>query len=164
MKFSASATSSYNIISFHEWIYIIIGISGRVKFSSSFYYAPAFHTSEVTQCLNSFADGSLLLRMREYRPDSLITVIPLFGISKIVISDFRAHSHFGNLSLFCILHFHFAYAIMPVGEKKWWVHVDKKNEALSSANTGGFFLFIYSGQVTARLVLPYLSPSNHLQT
>ena len=53
---------------------------------------------------------------------------------------------------------------MPVGEKKWWVHVDKKNEALSSANTGGFFLFIYSGQVTARLVLPYLSPSNHLQT
>ena len=50
--------------------------------------------------LELFADGSLLLRMREYRPDSLITVIPLFGISKIVISDFRAHSHFGNLSLF----------------------------------------------------------------
>ena len=39
-------------------------------------------------------------------------------ISKVVFSDFRAHSHFENLSLFCILHFHFAYAIMPVGEKK----------------------------------------------
>lgn len=36
------------------------------------FYAPVFHTSEVTQCLNSFADGSLLLRIREYRPDSLI--------------------------------------------------------------------------------------------
>ena len=45
------------------------------KISSSFYYAPVFHTSAVTQCLNSFADGSLLLRMREYRPDSLIIVI-----------------------------------------------------------------------------------------
>lgn len=39
------------------------------------FYAPVFHTSEVTQCLNSFADGSLLLRIREYRPDSLIMVI-----------------------------------------------------------------------------------------
>ena len=39
-------------------------------------------------------------------------------ISKVVFSDFRAHSHFENLSLFCILHFHFAYAIMPVGKKK----------------------------------------------
>ena len=41
----------------------------------------------------------------------------------------------------CILISWSAYAIMPVGEKKWWVHVDKKNEALSSANTEGFFLF-----------------------
>ena len=41
----------------------------------------------------------------------------------------------------CILISWSAYVIMPVGEKKWWVHVDKKNEALSSANTGGFFLF-----------------------
>lgn len=32
-------------------------------------------TSAVTQCLNSFADGSLLLRMREYRPDSLMTIV-----------------------------------------------------------------------------------------
>lgn len=32
-------------------------------------------TSAVIQCLNSFADGSLLLRMREYRPDSLMIVI-----------------------------------------------------------------------------------------
>lgn len=32
-------------------------------------------TSEVTQCLNSFADGSLLLRIRAYSPDSLIMVI-----------------------------------------------------------------------------------------
>lgn len=39
------------------------------------FYAPVFHTSAVTQCLNSFADGSLLLRMREYRPDSLMIVI-----------------------------------------------------------------------------------------
>ena len=30
---------------------------------------------------------------------------------------------------------------MQVGKKKLQVHVDKKNEALSSANTGGFFLF-----------------------
>ena len=45
---------------------------------------------------------------------------------------------------------------MPVGEKKWWVHVDKKSEALSTANTGGFFLFIYSRQETTRLVLPLL--------
>ena len=38
-------------------------------------------------------------------------------ISKVVFSDFRADSHFGNLSLFCILHFHPAYAIMPVGKE-----------------------------------------------
>ena len=63
-----------------------------------------------------------------------------------------------------ILIYRNAYAIIAVGEKKWRVHVDKKSEALSSANTGGFFLFIYSGQATTRLVLPHLSPSNHLQT
>ena len=57
-----------------------------------------------------------------------------------------------------------AYDIMPVGEKKWRVHVDKKNEALSTANTGGFFLFDYSRQETTRLVLSYLPPSSHLQT
>lgn len=39
------------------------------------FYAPVFHTSAVTQCLNSFADGSLLLRIRAYRPDSLMIVI-----------------------------------------------------------------------------------------
>lgn len=39
------------------------------------FYAPAFHTSEVTQCLNSFADESLLLRIRAYSPDSLMMVI-----------------------------------------------------------------------------------------
>lgn len=32
-------------------------------------------TSEVTQCLNSFADGSLLLRIRAYSPDSLMTIV-----------------------------------------------------------------------------------------
>ena len=36
------------------------------------------------------------------------------------------------------------------------------NEPLSTANTEGFFLFFYGGQETTRLVLPYLSPSNHL--
>lgn len=46
------------------------------KIFSSFYYVPpVFQTSLVTQCLNSFADGSLLLRIREYRPDSLMIVI-----------------------------------------------------------------------------------------
>lgn len=39
------------------------------------FYAPVFHTSEVTQCLNSFADGSLLLRIRAYSPDSLMTIV-----------------------------------------------------------------------------------------
>ena len=49
------------------------------KIFSSFYYVPpVFQTSLVTQCLNSFADGSLLLRMREYRPDSLIIYISRF--------------------------------------------------------------------------------------
>ena len=43
-----------------------------------------------------------------------------------------------------------------IRQKKWWVHVDKKSEALSTANTGGFFLFIYSRQETTRLVLPLL--------
>lgn len=57
------------------------------KISSSFYYAPVFHTSAVTQCLNSFADGSLLLRMRAYSPDSLIIVIPL-GVSKLSFWQF----------------------------------------------------------------------------
>ena len=57
----------------------------------------------------------------------------------------------------------FAYAIIAIGEKKWRVHGDKKSEALSTANTGGFFLFIYGGQETTRLVLSHLSPSNHLQ-
>lgn len=41
----------------------------------------------VTQCLNSFADGSLLLRMRAYSPDSLIIVIPL-GVSKLSFWQF----------------------------------------------------------------------------
>lgn len=46
------------------------------KIFSSFYYVPpVFQTSLVTQCLNSFADGSLLLRIRAYSPDSLIMVI-----------------------------------------------------------------------------------------
>ena len=53
---------------------------------------------------------------------------------------------------------------MPIGEKKWRVHVDKKNEALSTANTGGFFLFDCSRQETTRLVLSYLPLSSHLQT
>lgn len=44
-------------------------------------------TSLVTQCLNSFADGSLLLRMRAYSPDSLIIVIPL-GVSKLSFWQF----------------------------------------------------------------------------
>lgn len=57
------------------------------KISSSFYYAPVFHTSAVTQCLNSFADGSLLLRIRAYSPDSLIIVIPL-GVSKLSFWQF----------------------------------------------------------------------------
>lgn len=39
------------------------------------FYAPVFHTSAVTQCLNSFADGSLLLRIRAYSPDSLMTIV-----------------------------------------------------------------------------------------
>lgn len=51
------------------------------------FYAPVFHTSAVTQCLNSFADGSLLLRMRAYSPDSLIIVIPL-GVSKLSFWQF----------------------------------------------------------------------------
>ena len=51
------------------------------------FYAPVFHTSEVTQCLNSFADGSLLLRIRAYSPDSLIIVIPL-GVSKLSFWQF----------------------------------------------------------------------------
>ena len=46
------------------------------KIFSSFYYVPpVFQTSLVTQCLNSFADGSLLLRMRAYSPDSLMTIV-----------------------------------------------------------------------------------------
>lgn len=58
------------------------------KIFSSFYYVPpVFQTSLVTQCLNSFADGSLLLRMRAYRPDSLIMVIPL-GVSKLSFWQF----------------------------------------------------------------------------
>ncbi len=46
----------------------------------------------------------------------------------------------------------FAYAIMPVGKrdcKSMWT----KNEALSTANTEGFFLFIYSRQETTRACL-----------
>lgn len=58
------------------------------KIFSSFYYVPpVFQTSLVTQCLNSFADGSLLLRMRAYSPDSLIMVIPL-GVSKLSFWQF----------------------------------------------------------------------------
>lgn len=58
------------------------------KIFSSFYYVPpVFQTSLVTQCLNSFADGSLLLRMRAYSPDSLIIVIPL-GVSKLSFWQF----------------------------------------------------------------------------
>ena len=56
----------------------------------------------------------------------------------------------------------FAYAIIAVGKRDCKSMWTKKSEALSTANTGGFFLFIYSGQETTRLVLPYLSPSNHL--
>lgn len=51
------------------------------------FYAPVFHTSAVTQCLNSFADGSLLLRIKAYSPDSLIIVIPL-GVSKLSFWQF----------------------------------------------------------------------------
>lgn len=51
------------------------------------FYSPVFHTSAVTQCLNSFADGSLLLRIRAYSPDSLIMVIPL-GVSKLSFWQF----------------------------------------------------------------------------
>lgn len=58
------------------------------KIFSSFYYVPpVFQTSLVTQCLKSFADGSLLLRMRAYSPDSLIIVIPL-GVSKLSFWQF----------------------------------------------------------------------------
>ena len=58
------------------------------KIFSSFYYVPpVFQTSLVTQCLNSFADESLLLRMRAYSPDSLIIVIPL-GVSKLSFWQF----------------------------------------------------------------------------
>ena len=58
------------------------------KIFSSFYYVPpVFQTSLVTQCLNSFADGSLLLRIRAYSPDSLIMVIPL-GVSKLSFWQF----------------------------------------------------------------------------
>lgn len=58
------------------------------KIFSSFYYVPpVFQTSLVTQCLNSFADGSLLLRIRAYSPDSLIIVIPL-GVSKLSFWQF----------------------------------------------------------------------------
>lgn len=58
------------------------------KIFSSFYYVPpVFQTSLVTQCLNSFADESLLLRIRAYRPDSLIMVIPL-GVSKLSFWQF----------------------------------------------------------------------------
>ena len=50
------------------------------------FYAPVFHTSAVTQCLNSFADGSLLLRIRAYSPDSLMIIVSLFWFpSKIII-------------------------------------------------------------------------------
>lgn len=57
------------------------------KIFSSFYYVPpVFQTSLVTQCLNSFADGSLLLRIRAYRPDSLMIIVSLFWFpSKIII-------------------------------------------------------------------------------
>lgn len=45
-------------------------------------------TSDVTQCLKRLADSSLLLRMREQRPDSLIMVIPkLLFTSKVAISS-----------------------------------------------------------------------------
>ena len=49
-------------------------------------------------------------------------------------------------------------------QKRLQVHGTKKSEALSTANTGGFFLFDYSRQETTRLVLSYLPPSSHLQT
>lgn len=50
------------------------------------FYSPVFHTSAVTQCLNSFADGSLLLRIRAYSPDSLMIIVSLFWFpSKIII-------------------------------------------------------------------------------
>ena len=57
------------------------------KIFSSFYYVPpVFQTSLVTQCLNSFADGSLLLRIRAYSPDSLMIIVSLFWFpSKIII-------------------------------------------------------------------------------
>ena len=59
------------------------------KFYLSCFRSPCLSgsTSEVTQCLNSFADGSLLLRMRAYSPDSLIIVIPL-GVSKLSFWQF----------------------------------------------------------------------------
>lgn len=50
-------------------------------------YTPCFRmagsTSAVTHRRNFFAPGSLLDSTREYRPDSLMMVIPRFGISKV---------------------------------------------------------------------------------
>lgn len=43
----------------------------------------------------------------------------------------------------CILISWSAYAIMPVGEKKWWVHVDKKNEALRVPAPGASSYFLW---------------------
>ena len=39
------------------------------------------------QRLNRLAESSLLDRTREYRPDSLMMVMPRFGISKVAFSD-----------------------------------------------------------------------------
>lgn len=41
----------------------------------------------LNQWLNRFAESSLLDRIREYKPDSLIIVNPRFGISKVAICD-----------------------------------------------------------------------------
>lgn len=71
------------------------------------------------------------------------------------ILDFR---HFG------ILISGFAYAIIAVGKRENKSMRTKKNEALSTANTEGFFLLFIVDRKTTRLELPYLSPSSHLQT
>ena len=45
-------------------------------------------TSDVTQRLNALAVDSLLDRIRLYKPDSLMIVMPRLGISKVAFSDF----------------------------------------------------------------------------
>lgn len=71
-------------------------------------------------------------------------------------------SRITNFPHFGILISRFAYAIMPLGKRENTSMRTKKSEAPSTGNTEGFFLFIYSRQETTRLVLSYLSPSNHL--